>query len=209
MPPAGERAAPARAAPAIDVGALSAAEREMSVEAFLKAECKKRTQHLVRHMEGHVDEFEKAAKRARLVLEDAAAAAAARGAGDGAAAEEDERGADDSSEQDDEVYCLQGIKGPYEGITFWMPAAPNTTARLVIGRASACDISLAKDDEISSKHARVDVRNSTFKLVDTNSTNGTFVNVEKLGRKAHPLRPGDTVTLGASTFKWALVSKPA
>jgi hypothetical protein len=191
---------------ALDVSKLSADERAMTVEAYLKGECKKRTAQLVRHMDGHIEAFELSAKRARAQLEEAAAAAAAaRAAGD----ERDEDALVDVEEETDEVYCLQGIVGPYQGHTFWMPAAPNTTTRLVLGRSSSCDIPLDKDDEVSSKHARVDVRNSSFKLVDTNSTNGTFVNVEKLGRKAHSLRPGDTVTLGASTFKWALVQRPA
>ncbi|KAJ1628192.1 SMAD/FHA domain-containing protein [Pavlovales sp. CCMP2436] len=195
---------PAKKLAALDVNKLSAGERAMTVEAYLKTECKKRTEQLVRHMENHVDEFERQTKRARTVLEDAARVAAVRGQDE----EPREAAAGDDEEDAGQVFCLQGIKGPYAGEVFWMPSAPNTTARLVIGRSHQCDISLAKDDEISTKHARIDVKNNTFKLVDTNSTNGTFMNVEKLGRKAHPLRPGDTITVGASTFKWALVLQP-
>ncbi|KAG8457426.1 hypothetical protein KFE25_011281 [Diacronema lutheri] len=187
---------------ALDAKALSEAECAMTVDDYLKAECSKRTRQLVARMEEHVGAFERQAKRARAALEDAATAAAVP------AQEDDEREGTAASEEGGDVPCLLGIKGPYAGETFWMPSAPNTTTRLVIGRAQACDISLCKDDEVSSKHARVDVRNDTFKLVDTNSTNGTFVNLGKLGRKAHVLRPGDTVTLGASTFKWAVVPQP-
>lgn len=187
---------------AFDVTKLSEAECAMSVEQFLKAECKKRTAQLVARMESHIGEFESKAKRARATLEEAAKAAAAP------VDDEDERETGSEIDGGGDVSCLLGIKGPYAGETFWMPSAPNTTTRLVIGRSQACDISLSKDDEVSSKHARVDVKNDTFKLVDTNSTNGTFVNLDKLGRKAHVLRPGDMVTLGASTFKWALVPQP-
>lgn len=195
-------AGPAHKLAMIDVNNLSEAERTMTVEQFLNAECKKRTAQLVARMEGHIGGFEAKSKRARAALEDAAKAAAVQ------PEEDEERDARSGSEAGHEVACFIGIKGPYEGETFWMPSAPNTTTRLVLGRSTSCDIPLAKDDEVSSKHARVDVKNDTFKLVDTNSTNGTFVNLDKLARKAHVLRPGDMVTLGASTFKWALAPQP-
>lgn len=113
----------------------------------------------------------------------------------------------DGQDEDEEACHLHGIKGVYEGKTFTISIEPNTTRRFSVGRGKDCDISLHRDDEVSSKHARIDVKNVTFKITDTNSTNGTYVNVKKLGKRAHVLKEGDLITLGASTFKWVLGPK--
>ena len=73
-------------------------------------------------------------------------------------------------------------------------------------------MSLAGDEEASSKHAQVSFvcRNNRkeFKLMDVGSTNGTFVSnglvaAAKLRKKAnHVLKVDQLVTFGGCTFKW-------
>jgi hypothetical protein len=70
-----------------------------------------------------------------------------------------------------------------------------------IGRSSASDISLGSDDYASGRHARLTRHGGLLYLEDVGSTNGTFVN----GRKtvgATPLRHGDTVRIGSTTFRF-------
>jgi pSer/pThr/pTyr-binding forkhead associated (FHA) protein len=70
-----------------------------------------------------------------------------------------------------------------------------------IGRSSASDIILKSDDYASGRHARLTRHGGLLYVEDMGSTNGTFVN----GRKtvgATPLRPGDTVRIGSTTFRY-------
>ena len=70
-----------------------------------------------------------------------------------------------------------------------------------IGRSSASDIILKNDDYASGRHARLTRHGGLLYVEDMGSTNGTFVN----GRKAvgaTPLRHGDTVRIGSTTFRY-------
>jgi pSer/pThr/pTyr-binding forkhead associated (FHA) protein len=70
-----------------------------------------------------------------------------------------------------------------------------------IGRSSASDIVLKSDDYASGRHARLTRHGGLLYVEDMGSTNGTFVN----GRKAvgaTPLRRGDTVRIGSTTFRY-------
>jgi hypothetical protein len=70
-----------------------------------------------------------------------------------------------------------------------------------IGRSSASDIILKSDDYSSGRHARLSRHGGLLYVEDMGSTNGTFVN----GRKtvgATPLRHGDTVRIGSTTFRY-------
>jgi pSer/pThr/pTyr-binding forkhead associated (FHA) protein len=70
-----------------------------------------------------------------------------------------------------------------------------------IGRSSASDIVLKSDDFASGRHAQLTRHGGLLYVEDLNSTNGTFVN----GRKtvgATPLRHGDTVRVGSTTFRY-------
>ena len=70
-----------------------------------------------------------------------------------------------------------------------------------IGRSSASDIVLKSDDYASGRHARLSRHGGLLYVEDMGSTNGTFVN----GRKtvgATPLRHGDTVRIGSTTFRY-------
>jgi pSer/pThr/pTyr-binding forkhead associated (FHA) protein len=70
-----------------------------------------------------------------------------------------------------------------------------------IGRSSGSDIKLGGDDYASGRHARLTRHGGLLYLEDMGSTNGTFVN----GRKtvgATPLRDGDSVRIGSTTFRF-------
>ena len=70
-----------------------------------------------------------------------------------------------------------------------------------IGRSAASDIVLKSDDYASGSHAQLTRHGGLLYVEDLGSTNGTFVN----GRKtvgATPLRHGDSVRVGSTTFRY-------
>lgn len=67
-------------------------------------------------------------------------------------------------------------------------------AVLVIGRSRSADLYLA-DPDTSRRHARVVGDGGKFVLEDLASTNGTWVNGERVERRA--LSPGDRIQIGA------------
>jgi pSer/pThr/pTyr-binding forkhead associated (FHA) protein len=70
-----------------------------------------------------------------------------------------------------------------------------------VGRSSASNIVLRSDDYASGRHAQLTRHGGLLYVEDLGSTNGTFVN----GRKtvgATPLRHGDTVRVGSTTFRY-------
>lgn len=85
--------------------------------------------------------------------------------------------------------------------------APSTRFRLSggatsIGRSGASDIVLKNDDFVSGQHARLTRHGGLLYVEDAGSTNGTYVNDRKaIG--ATPLRSGDRVRVGSTTFRYA------
>jgi len=70
-----------------------------------------------------------------------------------------------------------------------------------MGRSSGSTIVLRSDDYASGRHAQLTRHGGLLYVEDLGSTNGTFVN----GRKtvgATPLRNGDTVRVGSTTFRY-------
>jgi pSer/pThr/pTyr-binding forkhead associated (FHA) protein len=66
---------------------------------------------------------------------------------------------------------------------------------IVIGRHHSCDLCVRCDD-VSRRHAEVRSEGSHFEIQDLSSTNGTFVNGEKI-EGTHTLRPGDRIEIGS------------
>ena len=58
------------------------------------------------------------------------------------------------------------------------------------------------DHEISSTHCQIQNINGIFHLFDMNSTNGTFVNNERVVKAR--LNPGDIITIGRTNFRFEL-----
>src|SRR5215468_6381274 len=92
-------------------------------------------------------------------------------------------------------YVLRFISGKYQGGEF--PIAPDK--QILIGRSSDLDMVLV-EDMVSRKHARIAMQGDQIWIEDLGSTNGTFVNGEKIKRAR--LKEGDRVLIGTSILKF-------
>ena len=79
------------------------------------------------------------------------------------------------------------------------PVKGGTTS---IGRSSQSDIVLKNDDFASGRHATLTRHGGLLYVEDAESTNGTYVNDRKTVG-ATPLRSGDRVRVGSTTFRYA------
>ena len=71
---------------------------------------------------------------------------------------------------------------------------PLEAAEITIGRDSA-NIVAINDVEVSRRHARMELRGPTYAIQDLGSTNGTFVNGQRVSG-IQALNPGDSVSFG-------------
>ena len=71
---------------------------------------------------------------------------------------------------------------------------------LTVGRAAKCTLTL-DDTYISQVHARIVWRDRSFVVEDAGSTNGTYVNQERLLTPV-VLRPGDRVQIGSTVLEF-------
>jgi pSer/pThr/pTyr-binding forkhead associated (FHA) protein len=69
---------------------------------------------------------------------------------------------------------------------------------LAIGRDSTNDVVLGDDPRVSRSHAEVRLDDGQWLLIDLDSRNGTKVNHRPISQ--HPLRDGDRIRVGSSTF---------
>jgi pSer/pThr/pTyr-binding forkhead associated (FHA) protein len=92
------------------------------------------------------------------------------------------------------LWTLRFISGKYQGGEF--PLRPHR--EIVIGRSSDLDMVLV-EDMVSRKHAKIITDDRTVSIQDLGSTNGTFVNGEKI-RKVE-LKDGDRILIGTSIIK--------
>ena len=90
--------------------------------------------------------------------------------------------------------ALRFISGKYQGGEFPLP----NQGEIVIGRSSELDMVLV-EDMVSRRHAKITVSNGEIVLHDLGSTNGSFVNGEKIKRAT--LNEGDRVLIGTSIIK--------
>jgi len=79
--------------------------------------------------------------------------------------------------------------GPTPGKAF-----PLEGTEIIIGRDPACTICI-NDAQVSRRHARLTLSGTGYILQDLGSTNGTFVNGQRLTGE-HPLAAGELVALG-------------
>ncbi len=89
---------------------------------------------------------------------------------------------------------LRFISGKYQGGEF--PLVADKT--VFVGRSSDLDMVLV-EDMVSRKHAGIHVQGDQVWIEDLGSTNGTFVNGEKIKRAR--LKEGDRVLIGTSILK--------
>lgn len=67
-----------------------------------------------------------------------------------------------------------------------------------IGRGSGNEVTL-QDNQASRQHAEISQRGDQYFVRDLGSTNGTFVNGQRISG-SHPLQPGDQVRIGETTM---------
>ena len=80
---------------------------------------------------------------------------------------------------------------------------------VVLGRDLSADVVLTDPSgQVSRRHARIVIRGTEAVLEDLMSTNGTFVNGERLDAP-YALRAGDKVELGACTLEFVPAAPPA
>ncbi len=90
--------------------------------------------------------------------------------------------------------ALRFISGKYQGGEFPLP----DEGEIVIGRSSELDMVLV-EDMVSRRHAKIFVEGGDIFLEDLGSTNGSFVNGEKVVRTK--LAEGDRILIGTSIIK--------
>ena len=97
------------------------------------------------------------------------------------------------------LYALKFISGKYQGGEFPLPEE----GEIVIGRSSDLDMVLV-EDMVSRRHAKFIMSAGELYLQDLGSTNGSFVNGEKITRTQ--LKEGDRILIGTSIIKVLLTS---
>jgi pSer/pThr/pTyr-binding forkhead associated (FHA) protein len=85
------------------------------------------------------------------------------------------------------------VEGPAAGTKVSIEKRPIT-----IGRASICDLTL-EDDFISSRHLRVSMQPNGYVVEDLGSTNGTWVEGERLSEPVL-IKPGVRIKMGRNTL---------
>ena len=100
----------------------------------------------------------------------------------------------------DRAFALRFISGKYQGGEYPLADA----GELIIGRSTELDMVLI-EDMVSRKHAKLTVAPGGITIADLGSTNGTFVNGEKVGRAQ--LKEGDRILIGTNILKLVAVTR--
>lgn len=86
------------------------------------------------------------------------------------------------------------------------PVMKFNSPEVLIGRDTACEYPLA-DETISARHARLSYHHNQWWLEDLNSTNGTFLNDERVITPT-VIMSGDELRCGEISFELIIESNP-
>lgn len=103
-------------------------------------------------------------------------------------------GAKKAVDKSKKQWALKFISGQYQGGMFLLP----TDREISIGRSSDTDMILV-EDMVSRKHAKISILDDQIIIQDLKSTNGSFVNGEKISKTN--LHEGDRILIGTSILK--------
>lgn len=103
---------------------------------------------------------------------------------------------------------LKCIGGPHLGQKFRLEPPKGATEDVFkMGRSTGRNfkehgVSLYKDKEISTTHARIEIRNGQVFLIDNRSTNGTQLNNDDVDAQTpYLLKVGDVITMGGTELE--------
>ena len=117
------------------------------------------------------------------------------------AAEEHEKEAAAAAPRKVSKIILTATAGPYQGRKFTLKVRK---APLKVGRSRGAafvkkGLSLSKDNEVSTTHGHFIMKDGAMCFNDTGSTNGSFINGERIKVfVAHPVKDGDELLVGAT-----------
>ena len=84
------------------------------------------------------------------------------------------------------------VQGPGTGHTFTLGTDP-----VIIGREAPSAKFVIADPAVSRRHAQISRQDDGYMIEDLNSTNGTFINAQRVAGVV-PLAPGDLIELGTA-----------
>lgn len=90
---------------------------------------------------------------------------------------------------------LRGVSGPASGIQVPLEEKTGVT----VGRNPSCTVALPGDSYLSGTHFEVILSNERVLVRDPSSTNGTFVNGQRI--REHVVQAGESILAGGSTFQ--------
>lgn len=96
-------------------------------------------------------------------------------------------------------YALKFISGKYQGGEFPLREGKE----ILVGRSTDLDMVLM-EDMVSRKHARITTAGGVVTIADLGSTNGTFVNGQRITETE--LKEGDRILIGTSILKLVVSS---
>ncbi len=91
---------------------------------------------------------------------------------------------------------ITAVDGPLAGKRF-----PISPSGITLGREATNEVAMTYDSTVSRLHARISIESGQLTIYDETSTNGTFVNGLQISRQ--PLKPGDTIRVGSTSFRVA------